>query len=221
MKICPTCGNQLNDDAVFCAACGNAVPAAVEAAPQVGGFEPAAAQPSGGNKKALIAIIAAAAAVVVVVVVLFTTVFNSNAAAKRAVKSYLKAISNRNATKIVDMLYPKPVLEDMEDEWDTDKDDLIDGFEDSFEDLDDEYGDDWKVKDIKIKKVKDLKDDDFEDLQEDYEDDYDMKITDAKEVKVEFKVEGDDDDDKMAGTITVIKYKGKWYIEDDDTDVKD
>ena len=211
MKICPTCGAQLNDDAVFCAACGNAVPAAVEAAPQIDGFAPAAAQPSGGNKKALIAIVAVAAvAAVVLVIVLFSTLFSSP---KSTVKAYFRAMNSRNASKIVKLEYPKPILEELEDEDDRDKDDLIDSIEDGFETKDELYGDDWKYKDIKITKVKDMKDDDFEDLQEICEDEYDMKITDAKIVKVDYTIEGDDDENEVEDReFIVIKYKGKWYI---------
>ena len=214
MKICPTCGAQLNDDAVFCAACGNPVPATVEAAPQADGFNPVAAvQGFGTDKKKLIAIIAAVAAVVVVIVVLCTTVFSSDAAAKRTVRSYFKAFNNRNAEKVVSLTYPKPLLEYAEDEFDQDKDDIIDECEENFENLDDEFGDDWKYKDIKIKKVKDMKDDDFEELQEDFEDELDMKITDAKIVKVDATIEGEDDDEDFKGEeVIVYKYKGKWYI---------
>ena len=211
MKICPTCGAQLNDDAVFCAACGNAVPTAVEAAPQIDGFAPAAAQPSGGNKKALIAIVAVAAvAAVVLVIVLFSTLFSSP---KSTVKAYFRAMNSRNASKIVKLEYPKPVLEYMEDEDDKDKDDIIDSIEDRFELKDKLYGDDWKYKDIKITKVKDMKDDDFEELQEELEDELDMKITDAKIVKVDYTIEGEDDDqDVEDAEFAVIKYKGKWYF---------
>ena len=215
MKICPTCGAQLNDDAVFCAACGNPVPATVEAAPQADGFAPAAtAQGINDDTKKLIVIIGAVVAALVLIIVLFTTVFSANAAAKRTVKARFRAMNSRNATKLVKLEYPKPLLEYAEDEWNEDKDDLIENFEDSFEIKDKKFGDDWKIKDIKIKKVKELKDDDFEDLQDWYDDACDMKITDARIVKVDYTIEGEDDEDSYKNSeFVVYKYKGKWYID--------
>ena len=212
MKICPTCGNQLNDEAVFCAACGNPVPASVEAAPQAGGFEPAAVQNPGGNTKKLIAIIAAAAAVVVLIVVLCTTVFSSNAAAKRTVKSYVKALNNKDSKQIVKLSCPEPLLEYAEDEFDEDADDLADDLDEVFDEFDDAFDDDWKFS-CEIKKVKDMKKGDFKDLKEDYEDEYDMEITDAKEVKVKMTIEADGEEESDTIEATVYKYKGKWYID--------
>ena len=134
---------------------------------------------------------------------------------KSVVKAYLKALNDRDAEKMVDMRYPKPMLKVFEEEWNEDKNDLIGNWEEGFEDIEDEFGDDWKVKDIKIKDVRDMKKDDvFENLQEDYEDDYNVKFTDAKIVTVDYTIEGENDvEETKDAEYTVIKYGGKWYIE--------
>ena len=134
---------------------------------------------------------------------------------KSVVKANLKAINDRDAEKMVDMRYPKPMLKVFEEEWNEDKEDLIGNWEKGFEKIEDQFGDDWKVKDIKIKDVRDMeKDDVFEKLQKDYEDDYNVKFTDAKIVTADYTIEGENDvEETKDAEYTVIKYDGKWYIE--------
>ena len=128
------------------------------------------------------------------------------------VEDYLKAFNDRDAEKIVDLSYSKPEQEHYKNECDEDKNDLINNLKEGFENRDRGYGDDWKFKDIQIKKVNDVKGDEFKSLQKVCEDEYDMKITDAKVVNVSFTIGGKDYEEDLENELTVYKYDGKWYL---------
>ena len=160
------------------------------------------------DKRVLYILVAGAAVVFIIGLILVTNIlFNP---AKSTVKTYLNAMKNYDAKKIVNCYHPK-MVEAME-EYLSDED-LVEYYEDLFDDRED---DDYKILSYEIDNdYKKYDKDDLEDFAEDLEDSYDINEKDVKEVRrysVKLKVDDDGDKDTEKQKIVVAKIKGKWYI---------
>lgn len=160
------------------------------------------------DKRVLYILVAGAAVVFIIGLMLVTNIlFNP---AKSTVKTYLNAMKNYDAKKIVNCYHPK-MVEAME-EYLSDED-LVEYYEDLFDDRED---DDYKILSYEIDNdYKKYDKDDLEDFAEDLEDSYDINEKDVKEVRrysVKLKVDDDGDKDTEKQKIVVAKIKGKWYI---------
>lgn len=171
------------------------------------------------NFKKYLPFIGIAVAVILVIVILALTL---GGGPKRAVKKFVKAFNNGNASKLVDCIDFAGV-----EAWkytymdDFDKDDYKD-FKDDYKDVDKD-----DIKDTK-KEAKDEFKDGFEEIKEDYKS-YKMKIEKIKDVeklgkdlyKVKAKIsleakpkDKDDDEIDESETMTFIVYKGKVIYSD-------
>ena len=192
MNFCGNCGSNIPEGSPFCPNCGAPAQSA----------QAATAEKTGNGldvKKIIIG------GVAVVLVVLFCVLIfgGCSSGPEKAVDNMMEAIyKDFDKDAAVDLIH-----EDMSKEI---------GAKDSakyltnlWEDLkeDDEVELEWK-----IDKVKDVDEDDLEDIQDLYDDRYDLEVTDAKEVKVEYTIyeDGDEEeDDKLK--VTVVKIDGDWY----------
>lgn len=220
--FCEKCGAEMKPTDAFCLKCGAPNPASAQPTPAAApapGYAPMPAAPAAPeekkSKKTLFTIIGAAAVAALLLLIIVCRCTGPNAAARR----YMRAYSNLRAKKIVKML-PKDYIEGVEDIRDCDRDDLIDDLEDEFDDfkdeLEDEYGDNyrWTYEILKSKKIDGKR---FRQLKHYYEEYYDMdgdRITAAKTVYVLNKYKGSKDLDYDVDGLTLIKYKGKWYVMD-------
>ncbi|MBE6713604.1 MAG: zinc-ribbon domain-containing protein [Ruminococcaceae bacterium] len=217
--FCPKCGNTIQPNETFCAACGTAVnqqPAA--AAPAA---EAKKANPLAGileNKKMLM-IGAGALVAVILLIVLFSSIFSVHSSAEKVAKAYVEAFVTEDVEGELD-LYPKFYLEYMADERydmkEYDKDKLIRKIEKS---RNWEKDDDVEIEFIEVEaketkgkgddkvKAKDVVKDFLKgiDCYEEYK-----NVDDAMFVTVGAEV--DDEDGEL--TILCAKISGKWYVLD-------
>lgn len=168
------------------------------------------------DKKFMYTCIGIAAAAVVVLVLLLSLVFGSGGMTK-PIDTMIDVTFKGKVSKIKD-LAPDDYWEWYEDEYDMDIDDIIDDAEDEFDDVidyyEDEYGDNIRVS-YKVEKKKKLSDKKLKGIAEALADRYDLDeddFTEAYELDVEMTIKGSDDDDTDDSEMTVIKYKGKWYL---------
>ena len=125
-----------------------------------------------------------------------------------------KAMLKGDAKKLLSYMPDKFVDYILEEEFDGDKDEMLDSLEEVFEYINEFYEEnDVDAKDIKVKAtdVEDMDEDEIDDLNADYED-CDIKIKDAKIVEIEVTYEMDGDEETDEEEITVIKVGSKWYI---------
>lgn len=180
MKKCPKCNADLADDAVFCKECGEKLDAPVAdkkadtEAPAAANETLENAQTQAKNKQIGMIAVAGAAAVVVLIllVVLISslsggykkpikTVVNNLNKRNTNIGAYLDCFAPKSVTNYYDALYGavksgnKDAIEDLNDA-------VEDMFDEAFDNLEDEYGDNVKIKieSIKGKKMSrgDLKD---------------------------------------------------------------
>ena len=233
MKFCPTCGTQLPDDAGFCTNCGTrfeSQPQPQQQAPNYGYQAPYGQQqaPYGQqaprapkppkksiidkiksmDKKKLIMLGGAVLAAIIAIVVALSLLTGPKALARKYVNAYLKG----NAKQFVNCM-PSYEFDDKED-----KEDLIEYYEEQFEDRDAEY------KNIQIQKIvvknasKDVREDLKDDI-EDWEDYYDnfkpkkLNVNSLKYVSV-FVTWKDEDGNPCSRVFNfyMAKYSGKWVI---------
>mgnify|MGYP002856065623 CR=1 FL=1 len=144
---------------------------------------PALAEAKKGSKNAKIGIIAICAAVVLLLIIL-VAVISSAGGYKRPIKNLVNTV-NHHSTKVPDFLEnvaPKFAVTAYNDAYKllagTDlKSDMEDGlaemFENLYDDLEDEYGSDFKVS-VEFRDSKEMSDRDIKDLNNDYDDLYEM-----------------------------------------------
>lgn len=226
--FCEKCGSQLEPNAVFCGSCGAKVEAPAEAAPVAEApvveapvvETPVAEAPAAGaidtpfgpvaKEKAIG--IAAIAAGVVVVLLLIGLIFGGGA--RKTAKKYVDAVYKGNARAIVNSI-PRKVLNEILDEENMEKKELIEEIEDSLEyveeELDDEYRR-WRVVTKVIDENK-IVGDALENLQDRYDDVFDVKVSAAKYVTVKMTLKTEEDPEWSYQRVRMIKVGGKWYLD--------
>lgn len=190
-----------------------AAPAYPNPAPVPGYSTYPAAPAEKKKKKALPIILSAAVLALILTAILIGRCFGPKAAARR----FMRAYSTMRAKKIVNLL-PKDMIEKIEDYKDVDIDDYIDELEDELEDFDDElkdeFGDNYRIS-FKILDTEKIDGKDFRNLKEECEDYYGLdedRITAAKTVYGLLKFKGSEGREYETNELTVVKYKGKWYV---------
>lgn len=233
-KFCQNCGKALDDAVRFCDGCGApqqaAAPQAAPAAPkqesdlkktldkvvaEVKTFANGFVNRCKADKKFLYTCIGAVAGVIVVIVLL--SLLLGGGGMTKPIDTMI-AIGYKGQVEKIKDLAPAEYWEYMEDEYGMDVDEVIEeaeeALEDTLESLEDEYGENVRVS-YKVTKKKKLSDKKLEGIAEALADTYDLdedKFTEAYELDVEMTIKGSEDDDENEDELTVIKYKGKWYI---------
>lgn len=217
--FCPKCGSQIPDNAAACPNCGEKMEAKAEnvtAQSEVVGNVQGEINNDDNKKNNVIVKIAAAVAAVVVVILLISSLFGSSY--KDPVKKLVKLCNKKEESSIEYSYINQPkfladytkTYEEILAKSDYD-DDYKNTYEYVFDDWEDTYGEDFKVKLVKIKDVEkmdkdDIKDyqesmreyvedkDDREDLVDDmkdsleyYEDNYDLSKKDSKKILSAYK----------------------------------
>ncbi|MDE6781510.1 MAG: hypothetical protein K2J40_08635 [Ruminococcus sp.] len=106
----------------------------------------------------------------------------------------------------------KKEMKDESFDWDDLMDKMDEGLEDMIEDLEDDYGKNIKFS-VEFLDKKKVKGDDFDEIADEYEDDFDAKISKAYKVKVKMQVKGKKDKETETSWLYVVKVKGDdWKI---------
>ena len=202
--FCRNCGTQNQDGAGFCCSCG----APLSSGGPAGGG--AAAKAKNINVK-LIGIVAA---VVVVLFVAFKLLFGGGGGPEKSATKFVDSIFKGDGKAIVNMI-PDKVIEEIMDEEDMNKKEMIEELNDGLEyikdDMDDMY-DKWSVK-CKVLDTEDFSKRELRDLADRYEDSYDIDVKAAKTVSVKATLKADGETDSNTMDIVMIKVGGKWYLE--------
>lgn len=202
--FCRNCGTQNQDGAGFCCSCG----APLSSGGPAGGG--AAAKAKNINVK-LIGIVAA---VVVVLFVAFKLLFGGGGGPEKSATKFVDSIFKGDGKAIVNMI-PDKVIEEIMDEEDMTKKEMIEELNDGLEyikdDMDDMY-DKWSVK-CKVLDTEDFSKRELRDLADRYEDSYDIDVKAAKTVSVKATLKADGETDSNTMDIVMIKVGGKWYLE--------
>lgn len=233
-KFCQNCGKALDDAVRFCDGCGapqeaTAAPA-TPAAPKQGfdfkatfdkvvtevkTFAKGFVNRCKADKKFLYTVIGIAAGVLVAIVLLSLLI--GGGGYKGAIDNYIAA-SFKGKSSAVKKMAPAEYWEYYEEKNGEDFDEYLENYEDNIEDtidyLKDEYGDNFKVT-YKVTKEKKLSGKKLEGIAEALADKYDIdedKVSAGYELDVEMTIKGSEDDDENEVELTVIKYKGKWYL---------
>lgn len=228
--FCKNCGIENVDGVKFCKGCGQTLspPADVGSGSPV--FQPVSPNVNSqvaptsfapkssfklDNKKIGIIV----SAFVLVVILAFGVSFLTGGA-ERAAKNYAKALYSGNFEK-ADGYIIVDAVEYYEEEFDWDKEEMADEYEDRKHDFDDdmedEYGDRYRVSKVKVDdsdKLSNKKAQAREDSYVDSSGDYLKKkhFDKVVEVDLEITVKGSDDEDTEDVTIYVAKSGGKWYV---------
>ena len=202
--FCRNCGTQNQDGAGFCCSCG----APLSSGGPAGGG--AAAKAKNINVK-LIGIVAA---VVVVLFVAFKLLFGGGGGPEKSATKFVDSIFKGDGKAIVNMI-PDKVIEEIMDEEDMTKKEMIEELNDGLEyikdDMDDMY-DKWSVK-CKVLDTEDFSKRELRDLADRYEDSYDIDVKAAKTVSVKATLKADGETDSNTMDIVMIKVGGTWYLE--------
>ena len=171
--FCRNCGTQNQDGAGFCCSCG----APLSSGGPAGGG--AAAKAKNINVK-LIGIVAA---VVVVLFVAFKLLFGGGGGPEKSATKFVDSIFKGDGKAIVNMI-PDKVVEEIMDEEDMTKKEMIEELNDGLEyikdDMDDMY-DKWSVK-CKVLDTEDFSKRELRDLADRYEDSYDIDVKAANTI---------------------------------------
>lgn len=237
MKFCNNCGQQMEDESVFCPNCGatNEAAPAAPAAKAAGNDIMAKAKGFGEKvvnvcknfvnaamKDKKLLIVPAAAIVGVIAVILVISLLFSNPY-KKAIKDYVAInVSYQASEKQYEAQMPKDAWDYLEEEEEIEFDEEWEEYEKSAEyiqeALEDEFGE-YKVT-VKIKDSSKLSDKKLKEYKNELEEDWDIKKKDVKvgyKVKLEVSIKGDDDKDSDSIKAVVVKYKGDWYVVDMET----
>ncbi len=202
--FCRNCGTQNQDGAGFCCSCG----APLSSGGPAGGG--AAAKAKNINVK-LIGIVAA---VVVVLFVAFKLLFGGGGGPEKSATKFVDSIFKGDGKAIVNML-PDKVIEEIMDEEDMTKKEMIeelnDHLEDKKDDMDDRY-DKWSVK-CKVLDTEDFSKRELRNLADWYEDSYDIDVKAAKTVSVKATLKADGETDSNTMDIVMVKIGSKWYVD--------
>ena len=220
--FCSKCGLQLEDDIAFCPNCGQVATTVTTTATGVkastSAFYGKTSQISKSIDLKNPKVLGIAIAAVVVVVLLFSTLFGGQSY-KSAVNNFMDGVFEADAKQLLSA-FPDEVIDEMCDEEDMSKSELIDYMDDELDDLIDmldTYYDGWSV-DYKIISTEKYDSDDLEWIEEEY-DEVGIKIKEAKMVTVEMTVEADDMSESEEMEIGVIKIGNSWYVDAQNVDM--
>ncbi len=223
--FCEKCGAANEGSSKFCADCGaELVEAQIveeEGAEATESISVAPAENSSMLGNILKIAIPVGAVALILIILACAGVFKSGA--EKAVERYFKAMVKGDGKAVYSLTVDPYKLADMLDadyyDYDDEKD-VIEFYEENAEetvdDLEDEFGDNLKVK-VEIKDVKKYSKDEIKSLNEYIEDNYDETydgknvLQDIRVIKVKATISGSDDDDKNTDEMVAYKIKGKWY----------
>lgn len=219
-KICINCGAEMNDETMFCTACGTPVAtepvAAPEAAPAPAkkfNFGKLLAAAKKDPKMRLIAIAAAAVVAIVLIVAIVSACVNPW---KRGMKNYVNLVYKGKTSAVVKAA-PNDVWEYIDDEYGLSKDDIKKDAkkyaEDIAEDAEDSYGKNIKYS-YKVIKQKRMTKKMVESLAEAIEENYDIDANAVKAgyvVQMEYEISGKDAFMWSEGMFFFVKIQGNWY----------
>lgn len=235
MKFCNNCGQQMEDTSTFCPNCGatnEAAPAAPAAKPAGNNAFMAKVQGvwakvqnfcknyiSAAKKDKKLIIVPAAAVVGVIAVIVVLSLLLSHPY-KKAVKGYIAMDASYKATEKQYMAQiPEEAWEYLEEEKKyAPADDQWDSYEKRAEKyveaLEEEYGENYKVT-FKIENASKLSDKKLKDWKDYAKENWDVSKKDVKagyKLKLEVTIKGSEDKDSDTIKLVVIKYKGDWYV---------
>ena len=206
MKICSNCGNQMDDAARFCVACG---------ATQV-----VNASPKKGKKLWLIPVIIGGVCLVGLMIFIslrVAGVTGESRTKEEAIEEFFEADAEMDAEAYVDVMWSKSMLEVAEEIYDMDKEEMIEEREEEFEDW--EYWDyEFKYKNLEVEDIDELDKDEVEEFVEEIEDEFDVKVSIQAmcEMEVSYKYWSSYSEDWVEYEEDYVLYKssGKWYVFD-------
>lgn len=194
--FCKKCGEQMNGNSKFCPKCGTPV----TAMPVSNGEVVMKPKP-----KKRIPYLAIGAGVLVIVVVCVAASILFGGGYKKTIAKFVEA-SEEGDVELMMSLLPAEYWY----ERGIDPDEVEDMVERDFDDLEDSYGENWKIE-YEITDVRDLSDSQIQSLEEELHEIIDVK--EAKEVKLGGWIYGDGNrEERIDGEMTVIKVGRKWYI---------
>lgn len=212
-EVSPAAENQIVEESSPAA---EEIPASEGYQPEYAAVEMSAA-PAGVFKE-VPAIIAVAAVAIFVIILAVSGVFKHGS--EKALDKYFKSIVKEDAKAYAELTADPYRLEELidNDVYDDEEDyidDCADYVESIHENLEDEYGDDFKI-DYEIRKVTKYDKDEIEDLDEYLSDERDYPsgvLKDVRVLKVRVSIEGEDDDDKNTNEVVLTKIDNKWYFD--------
>ena len=157
--------------------------------------------------------VAAVAAVVIILVVALALIFGGGP--KKKLKKYLNFELNAkgNAKSIVDMMYPKKMLNELLDEMDMSKSEFIKELKEDQKDYKEELKEDGYKYKYKIIDCEKVDKDDIKEANEYFKEEYNLKITAAKKYTVKItEYEDGKKEDSWESTYVAYKISGKWYV---------
>lgn len=224
-KICKNCGEEMDDSAVFCVKCGTktedtacevcSIKAADGAAKTgvVGKINGFINQIKSKDKKA-IGVAAGAVAVLILILVLVFALGSSGP--EKAVDNYFDVMFNGKASKIED-LAPKAYWDYAADDKDVKVRDVKKIYEDYIDkiidELEDEYGDDIKIR-VKVVETDEVSKKTLDTMKDNLKKRYNIPkkdVSKALELECEVTIKGDDDKDTDEIKLYAVKIKGDWY----------
>lgn len=169
------------------------------------------------DKNTIIGLCAVGAAVIILVIILACVIGNANTGYKKPIANVFKAIEKTDGKALEDAL-PEYIVDNVDDDLPDDYDKVSEYYEeeileDVLDSLEDDYGENVKIK-FKVIKKKDIKKSDLNDLEDLAEELYDEKIDVQKgyEVKIKATIKGKEDKDTENMWFNVYKIDGKWCI---------
>lgn len=215
-KVCMNCGNQMDDNTMFCVNCGAPVPTPAPAAPvkekKAGKKIDVEGLKKDPKKLAVVGAIAAVVviALIVIVVSLFTNPW------KKGLNNYFDLLEGKQGA--VTKNIPSDAYDWIDDKFGLEKKDITgdkkDYAEDISESLKDNYGDNVKYT-YKVVKSKKFTKKMLEDLADGIENSYDIdakKVKNAYMVDIEYDISGKDAFTWGENTVIVAKIGSGWYV---------
>ena len=227
-RFCTYCGATMTPGSRYCISCGKENGSAASdvwkgvkdtvggGISKVGDMMGDVVQKKG--KKGLFIILGSAAALLTALIIVI--VCWSIRSPEEVVEEYIEASMECDVEAILDLV-PEDVLDyELEDKG-IDDDEFEDFCEeaeekmrDGLEDIADQIGDDWEYS-YEIVEEEDVSRKKLRDIQEEYEDEFDVVVKDAKTVKVELTITGEDFENTVSKKLSLIKVGSSWYLDID------
>ncbi len=164
--------------------------------------------------------ISAGALVVVIVLLIVAISLMAGSPSEKAIDRYFDVTLKGKVGKVEDCA-PEEYWEYIEDKYDVDIDDIEEAatkfYEDTIDELEEEYGKDIKYK-FTVEDDDELSKNDISILKDKYKSLYDIpkkNVTDAIEYEIEATIKGDDDKDEDTNAMIVVEIDGDWYLAED------